>query len=86
MEDIYFTVRQSRAALARAIQVLRHTDEKRIEIMMSAANGFPLQNSEAQYYAYVYGKMFEVLLNDFDKRYPPENRVLQQPGRGKRAD
>ena len=79
MEDIHFTVRECRAALARALQVLRHTDEEHLTIMMSAANGFLMKNSDAKAHAAVYGKMFEVLLNDFDERYTPEQyRIHQQ--------
>ena len=77
-EDIHFTVRQSRAALARSIQVLRHTDEERLTIMMSAANGFHMKNSDARVHAAVYGKMFEILLNDFDERYRTEQYRIRQ--------
>ena len=67
-----FSVLESRSALTRAIQILRHSPEETIDRIFRAIYGEEMKSSCAKFHAAVYAKMFEVLLNDFDAHYKPQ--------------
>ena len=72
MEDVSFTVLESRSALVWALQVLRHAPDESIAAIFKAIYGPEMKDACAKFHASVYAKMFETLLTDFDERYMPQ--------------
>ena len=66
------TVLDSRSALVRAVQVLRHAPEETVTNIFRAIYGPEMKDACAKFHASVYAKMFETLLTDFDERYMPQ--------------
>ena len=75
--ELHFSVLESRSALVRAIQLLRHSPEERIAAFFKALYGPEMKSACAKIHASVYAEMFEVLLNDFDERYRQQLLNLQ---------